>query len=185
MSQPAAAELADALAGRIRERIRDVADFPRPGIVFKDLTPVLANASLLRDIVAGLATHYSEQRIDRVAAIEARGFIFGAPLALALGAGFTPIRKPGKLPYRTVRVDYTLEYGTDAVEAHIDAVAEGDRVLIVDDLLATGGTAAGAIELVRRLGGDVVGIGFVVELAFLAGRARLLDAPVHSLLAYS
>jgi adenine phosphoribosyltransferase len=174
----------DTLAGRIRQRVRDVPDFPQPGILFKDLTPVLADARLLRDIVTGLAERHRGERIDRIAAIESRGFIFGAPLAFALGAAFTPIRKPGKLPYRTVRVDYALEYGTDALEAHTDAVEPGERVLIVDDLLATGGTAAGGIELVRRLGGDVIGVSFVVELAFLGGRAKLGDVPVHTLTAY-
>jgi adenine phosphoribosyltransferase len=174
----------DALAGRIRERIRDVPDFPQPGILFRDLTPVLADATLLRDIIGGLAERHRADGIDRVAAIESRGFIFGAPLALALDAGFTPIRKPGKLPYRTMRVDYALEYGTDALEAHTDAVGPGERVLVVDDLLATGGTAGGAIDLLRRLGADVVGVSFVVELAFLQGRAKLDGLPVHTLVTY-
>jgi adenine phosphoribosyltransferase len=175
----------DALADRIRERIRDVPDFPQPGILFKDLTPVLADARLLRDIIGALARRHRDDRVDRIAAIESRGFIFGAPLALALDAGFTPIRKPGKLPYRTVRVEYALEYGTDALEAHTDAIGQGERVLVVDDLLATGGTAAGGIELIRRLGADVVGVSFVVELAFLGGRAKLGDVPVHTLTSYA
>lgn len=183
MSPPVVSEVG-ALADRIRQRIRDVPDFPQPGILFKDLTPVLGDGALLRDIIAALAVRHAGERIDRVAAIESRGFLFGAPLALALGTGFAPIRKPGKLPYRTVRVDYALEYGTDALEAHTDAVREGERVLLVDDLLATGGTAAGAIDLVHRLGARVVGVSFVVELAFLAGRAKLDGVPAHTLVTY-
>ena len=173
-----------ALEQRIRRRIRDVPDFPQPGILFKDITPVLSDPTLMRDVVGRLAELHGAGTIDVVAGIESRGFIFGAPLALAIGAGFTPIRKPGKLPYRTLRVDYALEYGTDALEAHVDGIVEGQRVLIVDDLLATGGTAAGAMDLVRRLGGEVAGVSFVVELAFLAGRARLDGVSVHSIVSY-
>ena len=173
-----------ALEQRIRRRIRDVPDFPQPGILFKDITPVLSDPTLMRDVVGRLAELHGAGTIDVVAGIESRGFIFGAPLALAIGAGFTPIRKPGKLPYRTLRVDYALEYGTDALEAHVDGIVEGQRVLIVDDLLATGGTAAGALDLVRRLGGEVAGVSFVVELAFLAGRARLDGVSVHSIVSY-
>jgi adenine phosphoribosyltransferase len=177
-------EVAQAVADRIRAAIRDVPDFPRPGIIFKDLTPVVADGALLRDTVAQLAAPYGDTRIDRVAGIEARGFLFGAPLAIALGAGFLPVRKPGKLPHRTARVDYALEYGTDALEAHLDGVVAGERVVVVDDLLATGGTATGAVELIRGLGGHIVGVSFVVELAFLGGRPRLRDVPVYSLVAY-
>lgn len=177
------AELTLSLEERIRSAIRDVPDFPKPGILFKDLTPLIADAGLLRDTIARLAEPYRDARIDRIAAVEARGFIFGAPLAVALGAGFLPVRKPGKLPYRTERVDYALEYGTDALEAHLDGVVAGERVALVDDLLATGGTANGALQLIRRLGGEVVGVSFVVELAFLGGRHRL-EAPVHSLVSY-
>lgn len=177
-------EVDQAVADRIRAAIRDVPDFPRSGIIFKDLTPVIADGSLLRDTVGEMAAPYRDQRIDRVIGVEARGFIFGAPLAIALGTGFVPVRKPGKLPHRTARVDYALEYGTDALEAHLDAVVAGERVLVVDDLLATGGTAAGAVELIRGLGGHVVGVSFVVELTFLGGRARLRDVPVHSLVSY-
>lgn len=184
-SRPGVTDVAtQPLEQRIRGRIRDVPDFPQPGILFKDITPVLADAALMREVVEHLAGQHRGGGIDVVAGIESRGFIFGAPLALALGAGFTPIRKPGKLPYRTVRVDYALEYGTDALEAHIDGVAAGQRVLIVDDLLATGGTAAGARDLVQRLGGEVVGVSFMVELSFLSGRARLDGVPVHSIVSY-
>jgi adenine phosphoribosyltransferase len=165
------------LASRIRDRIRDVPDFPQPGIVFKDLTPVLAEPDLLGQAVRHMADPFRDAGIDRIAAIESRGFILGAPLAIELGIGFSPIRKPGKLPWRTIRVDYQLEYGTDALEAHTDAIEAGSRVLLVDDLLATGGTAAGAADLVRRLGGIVVGATFLVELGSLGGRHRLGAIP--------
>jgi len=172
------------LEQRIRERIRDVPDFPRPGITFKDITPLLADAALLRDVVARMAELVQDLRIDVVAGIESRGFIFGAPVALAIGAGFTPIRKPGKLPHRTLRVDYELEYGTDALEAHMDGVLAGQRVLLIDDVLATGGTAAGGLRLVQQLGGDVIAAGFLLELGFLAGRERLGELALHTLVRY-
>lgn len=172
------------LAARIRSLVRDVPDFPKPGILFKDITPVLSDGALMAAVNHRLEEISRPLRPERVVAIESRGFIIGAPLAIALHAGFAPIRKPGKLPFTTRRVDYALEYGTDAVEAHVDAVAPGQRVLIVDDVLATGGTAAAAARLVRELGGSVVGYVFVIELALLAGRARLTDAPVSSLLRY-
>jgi len=172
------------LAARIRSLVRDVPDFPRAGILFKDITPVLSDASLMAAVNHALEEIARPLRPERVVAIESRGFIIGAPLAIALHAGFAPIRKPGKLPFTTRRVEYALEYGTDAVEAHVDAVRPGERVLIVDDVLATGGTAAAAARLVRELGGTVVGFVFVIELAFLAGRIRLADAPVASILRY-
>ncbi len=175
----------DPLAGLIRARVRDVPDFPQPGIVFKDITPVLADPALLRAIVDHMTEQHAHARIDIVAGVESRGFLFGVPLAIALGAGFTPIRKPGKLPWQTMRVDYTLEYGQDALEAHTDGVRTGQRVLIVDDLLATGGTAGGAVQLVRRLGGEVVAASFVIELDFLGGRSKLDDVPVTSLVRYA
>jgi adenine phosphoribosyltransferase len=174
------ADLQDAL----RATIRDIPDFPQPGILFKDITPVLSDAALFRAVIARLAHDYRDQNIDLVVGIESRGFIFGAPLALELGTGFVPIRKPGKLPYDKVRVDYALEYGTDALEAHRDAIAGGQRILIVDDVLATGGTAAAAAQLVQQLGGDVAALCFVVELSFLKGRAKLAGVPVHSLIKY-
>lgn len=173
-----------ALIQRVRLALRDVPDFPRPGILFKDITPVIADGPLLRAVVERMAAEYADQRLDAVAAIESRGFIFGAAIATILGTGFVPIRKPGKLPYRTLRVDYALEYGTDAVEAHEDALAPGQRVLLVDDVLATGGTAAAARELVRRLGGHVAATAFLIELTFLGGRARLGDESVWSLVSY-
>jgi adenine phosphoribosyltransferase len=172
------------LGERIRAVIRDVPDFPQPGIVFKDITPVLADVALMRAIVERLADTHRRLGIDVIAGVESRGFLFGTPLAMALGAGFTPIRKPGKLPWQTLRVNYSLEYGQDSLEAHTDAVRPGQRVLIVDDLLATGGTAGGAVDLVRRLGGEVVGAAFVIELAFLNGRSKLEGIPASSLVCY-
>ena len=174
---------ANALQSRLRSAIRDIPDFPKPGILFKDITPVLADPALFRAVIAALAnTHRGAA--DTVVGIESRGFIFGAPLALELGLPFVPIRKPGKLPYKTRRVEYQLEYGTDSLEAHEDAIGHGHRVLICDDVLATGGTAAGAADLVRQLGGTVVGATFLIELGFLGGRAKLPGLDVHALLAY-
>jgi adenine phosphoribosyltransferase len=172
------------LEQRIRDRIRDVPDFPQPGITFKDITPLLADAALLRSVVARMAELAMDLRIEVVAGIESRGFIFGAPVAVAIGAGFTPIRKPGKLPHRTVRVDYELEYGTDALEAHTDGVLAGQRVLLIDDVLATGGTAAGALRLIQQLGGDAIAAAFLLELGFLRGRARLGGLALHALVRY-
>ncbi|MBI4546150.1 MAG: adenine phosphoribosyltransferase [Gemmatimonadetes bacterium] len=169
---------------RIRSRIRDIPDFPQPGIMFKDITPLLSDARLFPEVVEGLAAEFAEQSIEQVVGIESRGFIFAAPLALELGCGFVPVRKPGKLPFRTLRVDYELEYGSDALEAHVDAIRPGQRVLIVDDVLATGGTAAATARLVSKLGGQIVAAAFIVELAFLGGRGRLAGVPVHSVLRY-
>lgn len=172
------------LVARVRTAIRDVPDFPQPGIIFKDITPVLSNAALFQDIVIHMAERMAGEQIDVVAGIESRGFIFGAPLAMQLGASFVPIRKPGKLPAETVRVDYALEYGTDALEAHADAIRAGQRVVIADDVLATGGTAAAAARLVRQLHGDVVGFCILVELSFLGGRQKLENTPLFTLLTY-
>ena len=172
------------LAARVRAAVRDVPDFPQPGIIFKDITPVLGDAVLFNDIVDHFTEHLRGHRIDAIAAIESRGFIFGAPLALRLNAAFVPFRKVGKLPSQKVRVDYALEYGTDSLEAHADAVESGARVLIVDDVLATGGTAEAAGRLVRSLGGELVGYCLLIELGFLNGRARLGDAPLHTLINY-
>ena len=169
---------------RTRAAIRDVPDFPQPGIMFKDITPVLADSELFHALIAHFAAVHREQDIELVVGIESRGFIVGAPLALALGAGFVPIRKPGKLPYRSVRIDYALEYGKDALEAHEDAIAPGQRVLVVDDVLATGGTATAAIRLVQQLGGEVAAASFLIELGFLEGRAKLPNVPVHALVQY-
>jgi adenine phosphoribosyltransferase len=171
-------------ARRLGELIRDIPDFPRPGIVFKDLTPLLADAAALKTAVEALAELARPLRIDCVVAAEARGFLLGPALALELGAGFVLARKPGKLPYETVSAEYLLEYGSDQLELHTDAVARGARVLVHDDLLATGGTAAALCELVEQLGGTVAGCGFLIELAFLRGRARLAPREVHALLRY-
>ncbi|HET6951988.1 MAG TPA: adenine phosphoribosyltransferase [Acidimicrobiales bacterium] len=162
--------------------LRDIPDFPQPGIVFKDLTPLLADVDAFRYSVDAIADHAAGLTVDRVVGIEARGFIFGAAVAYRLGAGFVPVRKPGKLPFRTVSQHYELEYGVDALEAHEDAVLAGDSVLIVDDVLATGGTAGAACRLVERLGGRVAGLAFVVELGFLGGRARLANHDILSLI---
>lgn len=175
---------ADALARRVRERVRDVPDFPTPGILFRDIAPALADGALFRDLITHFADRYRDIGADSVVAIESRGFIIGAPLAVELGVGFTLVRKPGKLPWKTVRVEYALEYGTDALEAHTDALAAGHRALVVDDVLATGGTAAAAVDLVRKLDGEVVGCAFVIELAGLGGRHRLTGVPVDSILVY-
>lgn len=177
--------MAEAEVGaRIRALVRDVPDFPRPGILFKDITPVLAEAGMLGHITESIAARWADEDIAVVAGIESRGFPFGATLATALGVGFVPIRKPGKLPWQTEREEYALEYGTDALEAHTDAIRDGQRVLLVDDLLATGGTAAAALRLIERLGGRAVGAAFVIELAFLSGRTRLAETPVQALVRY-
>ena len=168
----------------LRRAIRDVRDFPKPGIVFKDVTPVLLDPNLLGAAVDLMAEPYRDARINRVVSIESRGFLFGPPIALKLGAGLVPIRKPGKLPAATQRVEYALEYGTDALEMHHDAVQAGDRVLVVDDVLATGGTASAAAQLVGTTGAAVVGFSFLIELDFLNGRQRLQGRRVEALLHY-
>ena len=165
--------------------IRSVPDFPKKGIVFRDITTLLKDPGHLRSVVAQLADPYRSTTIDKVAAIEARGFILGAALATELGAGFVPVRKSGKLPAPTVREEYALEYGTDVMEMHRDAIRPGDRVLVHDDLLATGGTARAACRLVRALGGTVAGVCFLVELSFLKGRDRLQGYDVFSLIDYT
>ncbi len=172
------------LEGRLRAHVRDIPDHPKPGILFKDITPLLANGALYRRACDHLAAPFRDAGITHVVSIESRGFLFGGPVAIALGAGLVPVRKPGKLPYRTRREEYALEYGTDALEVHEDAIFSGARVLVVDDVLATGGTAAATARLVRHLGGDVVGSTFLIELAFLDGRSRLADQHVVSTLVY-
>lgn len=164
--------------------IRDVPDFPEPGILFKDLTPVLANGSALARVTEELARPYHNDAITAVAGMEARGFIFGALVAQALGVGFIPLRKPGKLPAASHSVSYDLEYGSASLEMHTDAVGPGDRVLLIDDLIATGGTAAASCELVTRAGADIAACAFVIELDFLNGREQLRKIPVHSLIHY-
>jgi len=169
---------------RLRESIRDIADFPKPGIIFRDITPLVRDPELLRETVAELLVPFRDNRIDAVAGMEARGFIFAALAAWELRLPFIPLRKPGKLPYDVQSVSYDLEYGSAALEVHIDAAAEGERVLLVDDLLATGGTAQASCELVQKLGAEVVGCAFVIELSALDGRARLTDFRTHSLIRY-
>jgi adenine phosphoribosyltransferase len=171
-------------ASRIRAAIRDVRDFPKPGILFKDITPILNDPALFAEVIGGLTQRYLPLRIDKIAAMESRGFIFGAPLAEKIGAGFVPLRKFGKLPHTTVAETFNLEYGTETLEVHTDAIKPGERVLIIDDLLATGGTAEAAVRLVKRIGGEVVEIAFVVELAFLKGRGRLAGISVYSMVVF-
>lgn len=168
----------------LKAAIRDVADFPKPGIVFKDITPILADATLFHEAISQLCATAGSTKIDKVVGIDARGFIFAAAVADRLGAGFVPVRKKGKLPWKTRQTAYALEYGESVVELHDDAVAPGERVLLVDDLLATGGTAAAAVQLLDELGADIIGISFLIELGFLGGRSKLTGHPVHSILTY-
>jgi adenine phosphoribosyltransferase len=167
----------------LRSRIRDIPDFPKPGIVFKDITPLLADGAAFHELVDRFVERY-RGRVDMVLGIESRGFLVGAAVAYGLGTGIAIVRKPGKLPYQTHSARYELEYGSDALEIHHDAVGDHHRVLIIDDLLATGGTASAAVELVRRCGGTVVACAFVIELRFLGGRRRLGDCDVFSLIDY-
>ncbi|HEY2180045.1 MAG TPA: adenine phosphoribosyltransferase [Solirubrobacteraceae bacterium] len=168
----------------LRALVREIPDYPRAGVQFKDITPLLANAGALAEAVRELAALARPLAVDCVIAAEARGFLLGPPLALELGAGFVLARKPGKLPYETVSAEYLLEYGADQLEVHSDAVSDGARVLVHDDLLATGGTALALCELVEQLGGTVAGCGFLIELAFLGGRERLAPRETHALLSY-
>jgi adenine phosphoribosyltransferase len=165
----------------ILERIRDVDDYPKPGIVFKDITPLLADHAAFTLVVDAIVAQYGRGAVDKVAGIEARGFILAAPVAYHFGAGLVPIRKKGKLPWQTYEKSYDLEYGTETIEVHRDAFQPGERVLIVDDVLATGGTAQAAADLVRQGGGDIVGLSVLMELAFLNGRARLGNLDIHAL----
>lgn len=164
--------------------IRDIPDFPKPGITFKDITPMLANPAAFRAVIDGVTDRFNADSIDVVLGIEARGFILGAPIADRLQAGFVPVRKAGKLPWEIEQEEYELEYGADLLEIHRDAVSPGQRVLITDDVIATGGTAAATARLVKRLGGEIVGFGFIIELAFLAGRSKLPNHRIESLLTY-
>ena len=168
----------------LKARIRHVPDFPKAGILFYDITTLMQDPAGFRSAIDGLATPFEGKDIDLVVGIESRGFIFGAAVADRLGAGFAPVRKPGKLPSKSVRLTYDLEYGTDSLEMHEDAVANGQRVLIVDDLLATGGTARAALDLARKAGGKVIGAAFLIELNFLNGRSKLAGEPVYSVLRY-
>ena len=168
----------------LRAKIREVPDFPKPGILFYDITTLLRDGDAFREVIDRMAEAVKGEKIDVVVGMESRGFIFAAPLADRLGAGFVPVRKLGKLPAETLEVEYDLEYGTATIEIHRDAISKGQRVLVVDDLLATGGTVIGTIELVRRLGGEIAGLSFMVELTALGGRDKLGEYAIHTLLAY-
>jgi adenine phosphoribosyltransferase len=171
-------------ADDLRAKIREVPDFPKPGIRFYDITTLLRDADAFREVIDRMTAAVRDERIDLVVGMESRGFIFAAPMADRLGAGFVPVRKLGKLPAETIEVEYDLEYGTATLEIHRDAIVAGQRVLVVDDLLATGGTVLGTIELVRRLGGEIAGLSFMVELTALGGREKLGEFTIHTLLAY-
>lgn len=171
-------------AESLRATIREVPDFPKPGILFYDITTLIKEADAFAEAIELMTAPYREDRVDIVVGMESRGFIFSAPMALHLGAGFVPVRKLGKLPSETISVEYALEYGTNTLEVHRDAIKPGQRVLIVDDLLATGGTVLGTIELVRQLRGEIVGLSFLVELLALKGRGRLSDYRIHSVIQY-
>jgi adenine phosphoribosyltransferase len=169
---------------RLRLAIRDVPDFPKPGILFKDITPVLGDPELLRMVIGGFVESARPLGVEKVVGIESRGFIFGTPLAAALGVGFVPVRKKGKLPWKCEAVSYALEYGEATIEMHADAIRQGEKVVLIDDLLATGGTAAAAVSLVRRLGGEVLEAQFLIELSFLSGREALSGVPLRSMLVF-
>ena len=167
-----------------RQLVRDVPDFPKSGVLFKDITPLLASGTVFLAVTADMAARFAPASVSHVVAIESRGFIFGAPVAQALGAAFIPVRKPGKLPSKAIREDFALEYGSDALEMHADALGDGARVLVVDDILATGGTAAATCTLVERAGGAVAACAFVIELRDLGGRSRLVGRRVETLISY-
>ena len=168
----------------LKTKIRDIIDFPKPGIVFKDITPLLGDPWAFEQVINSFASRYRDQRVGAVLGTESRGFLFGAPLALSLSVPFVPVRKPGKLPFNTLSESYELEYGTDSLEVHVDAVKPGTTVVVVDDLLATGGTAAATVKLARQLGAEVIETAFVIELEFLCGREKLRDVDVYSLIRY-
>lgn len=172
------------LTDKLNKTMRDVVDFPSKGIIFKDITPILADIKLYNEAVDSMAEQYKNKKIDKVAGLESRGFIFGISIAQKLGLPFIPIRKKGKLPYKTISTSYALEYGTASIEIHTDALKEGENVLIVDDLLATGGTASAAVELVKKLKANVAGCVFLTELLFLNGKSKLKDIEVFSILKY-
>lgn len=164
--------------------VRDIPDFPEPGVIFKDITPLLGDGPALAALISAMAEPFRDAGVSKVAGIEARGFTLATPVAERLGAGFIPVRKPGKLPFATVREEYDLEYGTDSLEVHTDAAHAGERVLLVDDVIATGGTAAAAVRLLRSVGADVIGLSVFIELAFLNGSAKLDGVPLNALVKY-
>lgn len=168
----------------LKKYIRDIPDFPKKGIIFKDITTLLRDKKAFKQSVDSLAKKFAKEKIDYIVAVESRGFIFGGALAYQLGAGFIPVRKKGKLPYRTDSVTYDLEYGTDTLEIHEDAIEAGSRVLIVDDLLATGGTVRAVCDLLTRKGAAIIGVAFLIELGFLNGKNRLKDVPIHALIRF-
>lgn len=170
------------MMSELAAKIRDIPDYPKPGVVFKDITPLLADHASFAAVVDAFVERYGGERIDKVVGIEARGFILAAPVAYRCGAGFVPVRKEGKLPHDTLAASYALEYGEATVEVHTDGIEPGDRVLVIDDVLATGGTARATADLVRRVGGELVGLAFLLELSFLAGRQRVADLKPESLL---
>ncbi len=169
---------------KLNKFIRDIPNFPKPGIVFKDITPLLADFQAFKLAIGSLSEKYSGQKIDKIVSMESRGFIFGSAVALKLGCGFVPVRKKGKLPYKTIKEEYELEYGTDTLEIHEDAIQKGENILIVDDVLATGGTAKAVCRLVEKVGGKVAGLAFLIELSFLNPREKLPEYDVFSLLKY-
>lgn len=168
----------------LKSKIRDIADFPKPGIVFKDITPILSDGKVFGKVIDEFANRYSSKKVDAIVGIESRGFLFGASLAYRLSKSFVPVRKKGKLPYKTVETTYDLEYGSATIEMHVDAISPGHRVIVIDDLLATGGTAAAACDLIEKQGGHIIECAFVVELAFLNGREKLKHS-VHALVKYN
>ncbi len=172
----------EATSRRLDAMIRNIPDFPQPGVMFKDITPILQDPQGLRDAIDAMIEPFRDKRIDLIVGLESRGFLFGAPMAYVMGLGFVVIRKSGKLPGEKIHVTYDLEYGTDTLEIHSDAIKPGQRVLMVDDLLATGGTMCASIELVKRLGGEIAGVSFLIELDFLKGRDRLRDYDAHTLI---
>ena len=169
---------------RLKNAIRDVPDFPKPGIVFKDITPIFQDAQLLRLTISILADRYQRKTVDQIVAIDARGFLLGSALAYVLGTGVSIVRKKGKLPFETISASYDLEYGSNTIEMHVDAIKKGQRVLVIDDVLATGGTMKATVDLVKQLGGEVLETAFLIELGFLKGRGLLEPAPVFSVIKY-
>jgi adenine phosphoribosyltransferase len=168
----------------LKKYIRDIPDFPKKGIIFKDITTLLLHKDAFKKTIDVFVSRYKDKKIDKIVAVDARGFIFGGALAYELGAGFVPVRKKGKLPYKTISADYELEYGTDTLYAHEDGIVKGERVLLVDDLLATGGTAKAVCDMIKLLGGEIVELAFLIELAFLNGRDKLKGYPVYSQILY-